>query len=208
MYPPAIEGIVKRRGDRLPHWTAERAIYHVVFRLADSLPAHVLRQFNEEREQLLRRPGLAKEDRARLEYLVSDMVEAYLDSGAGACLMENPRIADLVAGALAHFDTERYDLHAWCVMPNHVHLVIQPIPGYELAQIMHSLKSFTAHAINRELGRKGKVWMPEYYDHLLRTEAAYARVVDYVVANPQEANLKAWKWVCRSDRRDGGATLV
>lgn len=206
-FPPFIAEIVKKRGDRLPHWTSDGAVYHVTFRLADSLPKHVLEQFEEERDSLSRRPDLSAEERKRLDYLVSDEVEAYLDTGKGECLMSNPEIADLVAHALANFEGERYRLHAWCVMPNHVHLVLQPLAGHELPHIMHSLKSFTAHEITKKLGRTGAVWQAEYYDHLIRHEGSYSRVIEYVLDNPRKAGLKDWPWV-QGNRRDAGATLT
>ncbi len=61
----------------------------------------------------------------------------------------------VVCDALKHFDGERYYLHAWCVMPNHVHVAFEPIDPYELGAIVGSWKSFTAKVINRNLGRDG-----------------------------------------------------
>ena len=119
--PEAETTLVKRQGYFLPHWTLEGAIYHVIFRLRDSLPREVLERFEEEKRQLqLQAVGdrLSKEEAKRLNYLVSDRVEQYLDAGHGECLMKNPRIADLVQGALTHFEGQRYHLHAWAVMPD------------------------------------------------------------------------------------------
>jgi len=196
--PEAETTLVKRQGYFLPHWTLEGAIYHVIFRLRDSLPREVLERFEEEKKQLQRQAAgkrLSKEEARRLNYLVSDRVEQYLDAGHGECLMKNPRIADLVQGALTHFDGERYHLHAWAVMPNHVHAVVQPLPGFPLEKITHSWKSFTAHETNKLLGREGEVWMKESYDHMIRNEAAYHAVVRYVLENPAKGKLENWKWV-------------
>lgn len=196
--PEAETTLVKRQGYFLPHWTLEGAIYHVIFRLRDSLPREVLERFEEEKRQLqLQAVGdrLSKEEAKRLNYLVSDRVEQYLDAGRGECLMKNPRIADLVQGALTHFEGQRYHLHAWAVMPNHVHVVVQPLPGFPLDKITHSWKSFTAHEINKLLGREGEVWMKESYDHMIRNEAAYHAVVRYVLENPAKGKLENWKWV-------------
>jgi REP element-mobilizing transposase RayT len=78
-----------------------------------------------------------------------------------------------VADALRHFDGERYRLVAWCVMPNHVHAVVQPAAGHVLEEIVHSWKSFTAHQANKLLGRTGPFWMAEAYDHLVRDEVIW-----------------------------------
>ncbi|GIK33384.1 MAG: hypothetical protein HND43_10275 [Armatimonadetes bacterium] len=186
--------LVRRQGYFLPHWTQDGAIYHVVFRLRDSLPQEVQKGFEEERDRLLRQPNLSSEEKRRLEHLVSDQVERYLDAGHGSCYMKQPAFADIVAEAIRHFDGDRYRLHAWAVMPNHVHAVVEPLPQNELAKILHSWKSFTAHEINKVLGREGEVWQKESYDHIVRNEGSYAKVVQYVLDNPVKAGLKNWKW--------------
>ena len=82
-------------------------------------------------------------------------------------------------------------------MPNHVHAVVQPLPGYEVPGIVHSWKSFTAKEANRLLGRTGQFWQPEPYDHLIRNENDFKRQVEYVLNNPVRAGLRNWKWVGR-----------
>lgn len=189
--------LVKRRGYFLPHWTLSGSIYHVVFRLRDSLPRAVLESFEEERRRMQRLADagkLSKQDARRLKHLVSEKVEKYVDGGNGECLMKGQRVAEVVQRALLHFDGERYRLHAWPIMPNHVHAVIKPLPGHELSKILHSWKSYTAHEVNRLLMRPGKVWMKESYDHIIRSEASYHRTVQYVLDNPVRAGLTGWKW--------------
>lgn len=70
----------------------------------------------------------------------------------------------IVQRALQCFDGERYELGAWVVMPNHVHVVIRPFPGEALAKILHSWKSFTSHQINQQLGRSGPLWHRGYFN--------------------------------------------
>lgn len=82
-----------------------------------------------------------------------------VEANFGQTLLASPRTAEIVERALLHFDAERYRLFAWCVMSNHVHIVVQQVEGWPLAQIVHSWKSFTAKAINKELGRRGGVWL-------------------------------------------------
>ncbi|HVS71652.1 MAG TPA: transposase [Phycisphaerae bacterium] len=80
-------------------------------------------------------------------------------------------------------------------MPNHVHALLTPSVGYALSEILHSWKSFTAKKVNRLLGRTGEFWMPEYYDHLIRDEQDLAHHRDYILGNPEKANLGGWSYV-------------
>jgi len=97
------------------------------------------------------------------------------------------------------FDRERYELRAWVVMPNHVHAVVRPNPAHTLSQILHSWKSFTAHAINKLLPQKVvPFWQNESYDHLIRDEDDLQRCSTYTLMNPLDAGLCAepqlWPW--------------
>ncbi len=196
----AVCGITIRSRGQLPHWEAKDAVYFVTFRLADSLPQSALQVFEAERADIL---ATAKEqgrdisptEQRRLEKLFSERIEAHLDAGAGACHLAKRGVAKMVAEALRHFDGSRYRLFAWCVMPNHVHVVFQPLRGHGLADILHSWKSFTAKQANRLLGTRGEFWQREYYDHLVRDEDDFAHVVRYVAENPLKAKLRDWLWV-------------
>jgi REP element-mobilizing transposase RayT len=118
-----------------------------------------------------------------------------LDSGAGACHLRNPAVAELVAEALSHFDNQRYRLFAWSIMPNHAHVVLRVFPGHSLGEIIHSWKSFTAKLANQLLNHCGSFWQREYYDHLIRDESEFDRAVRYVAENPEKAGLWDWRWV-------------
>ncbi|MDD4025348.1 MAG: helicase-related protein [Kiritimatiellae bacterium] len=107
----------------------------------------------------------------------------------GACVLRAPAIAGIVRDALCHFDGQRYHLHAWCVMPNHVHAVVTPWGEHTLSAILHSWKSYTAHLINKRLRTHGEVWERESFDHLIRSADALGRFVNYVENNPVEAGL-------------------
>jgi REP element-mobilizing transposase RayT len=187
----------KRQGFFLPHWRHDRAIYNVVFRLRDSLQREVLERFEQESDLLERRAktGQApKEEAARLRHRVSERVEAYLDAGHGECLMKDPRVADIVEGAFRHFDGERYRLHAWAVMANHVHTIVEPSGGRDLSTITHSWKSFSTHQANKLIERSGEMWMRESDDQIIRSEASCRWLVRYVLDNPAKGKLSNWKW--------------
>ncbi len=70
--------------------------------------------------------------------------------------------------ALHYLKDKKYDLQAAVVMDDHVHLVIKP--SEPLAKIMHSIKSFTAHEMNKAAGLSGRVWQDEYYDRVIRND--------------------------------------
>ena len=200
-----LSGYVKvRQGAYLPHWTSDGSTYAVCFRLADALPTEVLRGWREERAALLAEaadgmgrfvPGVGE----RLRELFSARIESLLDAGAGACWLREPVVADCLAKSLHHADGVRYRLDAWCVMPNHMHVLMKSHPRRELPEIIRSWKGFTARTANRLLGRDGPFWQAEYYDHLIRDEGDFVRSVEYVLQNPLKAGLVDWRWVWASD---------
>lgn len=188
--------ITKRTRGRLPHWETQDAIYFVTFRLADSLPQHVLIKLREEHREFQSRPAASDTEasnRSNVRYIQS--INQTLDRGIGDCFLAQPRIAEIVVGALLHFNKQRYCLHAWCVMPNHVHLVFSLASNETLSRVMHSIKRYTAKEANAVLGRSGRFWQEEYYDHIVRNEKAYERIVDYVRSNPAQADLVEWPFV-------------
>ena len=176
-----------RQGAFLPHWTAAHAVYHCVFRLADSLPAAVIERYREEAH--LATAGST--EKARLEA----RVEHYLDEGHGDCWLSQPNVAAAVAGALTHFESARYELSAWCVMPNHVHAVVRPFGGHALSAILQTWKSFSAKQANQLLGRQGVFWQKESYDHIVRDADELEQTIRYVAENPIRAGLTDWPWV-------------
>jgi REP element-mobilizing transposase RayT len=123
-------------------------------------------------------------------------IERYADSGYGACYLSDPAVAQLVQDALLYF--LRYRLPNWCIMPNHVHVLIEVIEGYTVSDIVHIWKSFTAGRANRLLGLTGSFWMPEYYDRYIRDANHYQTVDQYISENPVKAGLVErkglWRW--------------
>lgn len=196
--------IEKRKGAYLPHWTAEGGMYHVRFRLFDSLPEDARNRLIEERKQIiekLKQPGesLSIQEKRLISHLYSEKADQYLDAGYGSCWLNQEEIAVIVANALKFFDGDRYHLFAWCVMPNHVHAIVMPLGKHKLAEILYSWKSFTSKEANKILGRTGKFWQQEYYDRLIRDSNEYEYSIDYVLKNPEKAGLDNWKWIgCRN----------
>jgi hypothetical protein len=112
----------------------------------------VLARLEEERGrfEVVREAAMERERRKK--------IELYLDRGAGACWLGDPRIADVACGALRFFDRTRYVLDEWVVMPNHVHVIIRPVGEWGLSGILQSWKREIARQGNRVLGKTGETF--------------------------------------------------
>jgi REP element-mobilizing transposase RayT len=193
---------IRNRG-RLPHWEKEAGLYFLTFHLADSLPDSVLAKI-AERHRILEavrdnNANLLPEQKALLAAYSHTHIEEYFDRGAGSCPFQDMRVAGSMAAALRFREGKNYRLLAWCVMPNHVHVVVRLFPGQELAKVVKAWKNFSAKAANQALGRKGQFWQREYYDRLIRNGDELERAIRYVVENPAKAGLKNWTWVWSAD---------
>lgn len=167
----------------LPHFDAgSEYAQSVTFRLADSIPEHVRRGWEEE---LRNRPVPKRE----LE--LHRLIEAFLDTGWGTCHLRDPRVGQLVEEALLYFDGVRYMMHAWVVMPNHVHTLFTPAADWSLSDILWSWKSFTAKKANQLLGRAGRFWQEDYFDRYIRGESHFHDAATYIEFNPVGAGLCA-----------------
>lgn len=184
----------------LPHVKREGAAYFVTFRLADSLPRQLLLQLERCRADRVRslKPGNMKaNDEANRERLRG--IERALDRGLGACYLRRPDIAQLVAESLFHFHELQYLLDDWVIMPNHVHLILWPMPNHTLSAILTSRKRYTARQANLILGCTGTpFWQQESFDHWIRNDEEKARIRRYIRNNPVKAGLcgapDEWKW--------------
>ncbi len=126
----------------------------------------------------------------------------------------NDDVAQIVADSILFWNNKRYTLVGYCIMPNHVHLVID-IGGYTsevyknktsypLSRIMETLKGYTSKAVNRILLRTGHFWQKESYDHVVRDGNELNRIILYVLNNPVKAGLvqtpEEWKWTYINDK--------
>ena len=151
--------------------------------------------------------------------------ERTLDSAeSGPVWLKDNRVAKAVADSLHYRDGKVYHLDAYCIMSNHVHVVFAPLARQStetdvinsaentaqtedlcykpLSSIMQSLKGYTAHKANHLLGRSGKFWQRESYDHVIRDPNEWRRIINYVLNNPVKAGLvdtwEKWQWsYCR-----------
>jgi putative DNA methylase len=109
----------------------------------------------------------------------------------GAQFLRVPQIAGLVVEALLDGDRKfkRYQLHAYVVMSNHVHMLATP--RVASPKWLGPLKGFTAYEANRILGRQGTFWQDESYDHLVNSDIEFERIAGYIESNPVAAGLAA-----------------
>ena len=178
----------------LPHFDEAGTVQFLTFRLVDAVPAATVTTWKTD----LKLSGGEKADDPRCARL-RGLIERFADQGHGACWLKDGRVAQVVQDALLHFDGERYRLLAWVIMPNHVHAVIETLPGFPLDGVIHSWKSFTAKRANRLLGRSGAFWMGDYFDRYVRDEAHLWDVRRYMEENPVKAGLvraaREWPWM-------------
>lgn len=194
-----------RQGAKLPHWEKDGATYAVTYRLNDSLPQHVLLRIERERGEI-RRNFAARElpptavELERLAWLESEVVQEKLDAGYGECLLRDDRAAKIMTDEWRAGDGVSYDLAAWVVMPNHVHVVFRPCSGVALPKVMQGWKGRAARRINLLFGRTGPLWGSESYDHIIRNRGEFEHAAGYVMQNPVKAGFAQWPWVWRSGK--------
>jgi len=164
----------------LPHFDGGEIPQFITFRLADSMPQELLDRWRKE---------LSSEQEINVDAALRKRIELYLDQGYGECHLRDSRIAESVQNSFLFFDGTRYRLTAWVIMPNHAHLLMTPCAGFELSDILHSLKSYTANEANKLLNRGGQFWQPESYDRWIRDAEHFARVIAYIENNPVKARL-------------------
>ncbi|NUM47634.1 MAG: transposase [Anaerolineales bacterium] len=194
----------------MPHYQPPGATLFVTFRLAGSLPLHIIQELKEEAErvevELAKITDKQEQDRKRYDEQrrYFGKFDAFLDCAlTGPTWHKDPFIAVQVKNSLHFLENQKYHLDSYTIMPNHAHVVLKPLPKndqkfFGLSEIMHSLKRFTAHEANKILNRDGPFWQSESYDHVVRDEAEWRRIIRYVVYNPVKAGLvknwQDWPW--------------
>lgn len=186
----------------LPHIHPENTPIFITFRLAGSLPLEIMAQLKAEREaekKALKRAS--KKDLRNLHKIHFARYDEWLDRIENTPRwLSDPKIAQIVKEKLHELAKEHFHLFAYCIMPNHAHILIQsrlrkemPEGGktatYPVADSMRLLKGSTARMCNLKLSRKGAFWAHESYDHFIRDEREFENVVTYILNNPVKAGL-------------------
>ena len=193
---PTIDPSDKRQ---MPIWHCRGKFPHreykplqfITYRLYDSVPQKLIDAWKEE----LKVTEMTLSNDPRVEIL-RKRIDKYEDAGYGQCFLKDERIASMVIENLFHFNGIRYNVLRWCIMPNHVHVLIEVMEGWTLSTIMHGWRSYTAHQANKILERTGVFWMEEYFDRYIRDEKHLETVINYIDNNPVKAGLvdEAYKW--------------
>ena len=209
----------------LPHLQYVGATFFVTFCLKGSLPAVVVQGLIAERDRAIRVLNERNADNLTDElYKEQKRYFARIDRMLDACQhgsdwLSLPAVAELVINRIKEADGKVYDLLAYCIMSNHVHLVVDTAsqldalrPGQavtsghyqQLYRTLGLIKGGSAYEANRFLNRKGAFWQAESYDHYVRDAAELKRIVNYVLQNPVNAGLVAdwqdWPFTYLSER--------
>ena len=201
---------------RLPHIAPIGASFFVTFRLADSLPGILMKKLQEEFEGSIRHFKNSKGEinwdvvrKLKSKYFKNIDIE--LDASKyGSCILRKNDVAQIVKNKLHQYANQYYDLVAYCIMPNHVHILIDTsiqmqgengeyeselMDDYvQLHKIMNLIKGGASFEINRFLKRKGVLWQKDSYDTYIRNDAHFYLAIQYILQNPVKAGLvKTWE---------------
>ncbi|MDD3562994.1 MAG: transposase [Candidatus Cloacimonetes bacterium] len=193
------------RSRSLPHWSNGLSPVFITYRLKFTLPAAKAIELNEMKTEWYKELQSLKSEAKEAKLKTKDgLFFAWFDeliskSDEVPHFLQEKEITDIIADSFRYFDRVRYELIAYCIMPNHVHVLILPLEqengkAYPLSHITYTWKKFTAAAINRRLAKGGNLWQAESYDHLVRDELELDRVINYILQNPVKAGLvKKWQ---------------
>lgn len=165
----------------LPHWQPENGVFAITFRLWGTIPMAVFLELKERSSG----PELEAILKARFPAFYS----FYRDGLSTPKWLADPKVADIVQEALHFRDGEMFRLIAYCIMPTHVHMVVDRVDGV-LFRVMQSLKRHTAREANCRLQRTGRpFWHRESYDHVIRDYRDMCNQLRYLIDNPVKSGL-------------------
>lgn len=149
---------------------------------------------------ILERSDLTEREQRELAYAEQKRLfaatDGFLDTNPNAPYwLKEKDVAEIVMESIQYRDGKQYDLHAFTVMPNHVHMMMTLLPDAPvLYKVMQDLKKFTGLHSNRKLGRNGQFWEDESYDHVVRNNEEFYRILNYILRNPLKAGfVKEWQ---------------
>jgi len=194
----------------LPHIYPVGGTFFITFRLADSLPVNIIRELEFEYNEELTVITKNEKNISKRKVLIADLkkrkfgkYDHQLDSKPyGNCHMRDTAIAQIIYDKIMEYDKLYYNVISISIMPNHVHLLVDtsaqidlktglPLKSYvQVNKWMNLIKGSTSRSINLHLGRTGKLWATESYDHYARDEAEVLRIREYIILNPVKAGLE------------------
>jgi len=187
-----------------PHLQFTDSILFITWRLAFTLPKHVLQLFNEIRSNETDREQKLDELKYDNTYIFTKFWaydEALGNLPQPGLSLINAPVAELHRATIHFSIVKMYDLHAFCIMSNHVHLVVRALSKgdvtcFAVNQIVQNIKKYTSKKINELLGSSVQIWDNYYFDRIIRDEENFNNVISYVLNNPVKAGLvySAKKW--------------
>ncbi len=182
----------------------------MTWNLKGAMPKSAIEELANKRRELefqADRPGeTIAQRRIRENKIIFAAANQFLDRAVdGPMHLKDESAAKIVEDAVIFGASERYDLFAWCVMSNHVHVLL--LPRWKLSRVTQGLKGYTAHEINVLQNAQGRVfWQDESYDHWARDDEEMQRIIAYIENNPVAAGLcqrpEEWPWSSARFRRD------
>ena len=172
---------------KLPHWNQNNKFYFVTFRLADAMPTEVMMEYKKRVTDVEMRFPMprTKEQQAEVDRIKHSALEKYLDAGHGACILKEMCLRKVLVETLEHNEGLDYELDAYVIMPNHVHLLLATIGDKPIQSIMNAIKRVSGHRICKLAKHRAPLWQREYYDRLIRNAHHYEDVVAYIINNPR-----------------------
>ncbi len=179
---------------KLPHLQPEGAEYFITLRLKGSLPQIAI----ERLKALQKRLSEESEKNEVATYIQRKIFKEYedlLDSGdIGPTWLGKNEVARIVENSIHFRDSKLFEVYAYSVMPNHIHLVFKHLiqegkKENPVTHIMRNFKRYTARKCNELLGRTGPFWQPESYDRVIRDQEELENMIRYTLNNPVKAEL-------------------
>lgn len=188
---------------KLPHFQPSEATFFVTFRLAGSVPVETLRRLRKNYDLVEKgipaQSDLTERERRELIYGAQKRLFAatdeFLDTHPNEPYwLKEKKVAEIAAEAMHFRDGQQYELHAYTIMPNHVHMLMTLLlKAPVLHKVMQDLKKYSGLHCNRQIGREGQFWENESYDHVVRSEEEFFRILNYILLNPVKAKfVKEW----------------
>ena len=190
----------------LPHIQPEDGILFITYRLHFQLPIELIKKIEK-----------IKRTKSGNSF---DIIDDYLDfSKEGPKHLSRLEIATMIVKNLLKMNAKQYKLFCFCIMPNHVHVLIKPKlkfekTPYSLAEIFRGHKGVTARKANLILHRSGSFWQAESYDHYIRDSEEFYNIAWYILNNPVKVklvqNVRDWEftWIDKDLEYEMGLDMM
>lgn len=172
---------------KLPHWSQKGTMVFITFRLGDSLPQQILKEYKAKKEAYIKSHPKPWDKQTAYEYhrLFSAKMDHYLDRGYGECILKRPEIRKILSDTINFRDHKQYELQGYVLMPNHVHILALEFEEHTLIPVVSQIMKYTSRLINPIIKQKGSIWMAEPFDRSIRDEVHFSNTIKYIINNPR-----------------------